>query len=322
MPARLQQWGGVSAWIRSDGLTACFIALMSGLAQVTGIALLLFPELAALSFDVFRRPHGAWARAPVLLVATPFLTGLAGTIIARNLPYGPSAVLLAVASAIVIVQVLRSPIVPALAAGLLPLTIGLDSWWYAPSLLFGTSMLVCISILWQRLCPLPAEAPIPAPAGKRDERDLSWLLFFGGFLIMAACIAAATEVRFFLLPPLVVVAFEMFAHFEKCPWVKRPLRIPMVCGLSALATLTMVTWLGTGPFAVVLSLLAATVIMRIFDMYFPPAIAVAILPFVMPHHDFSYPAVVTASALLLSFTFLLWRSMVLRRQGSSATRQA
>ena len=314
--AKLISWKAVSFSVRSDALSACFVSAASLLAQITGIALLLFPELAALSFDIFRRPHGAWAKAPVLLVLTPFLTGIMGTVVARNLQFGPLSVLIIVFTAIFIVRAIRSPIVPAVAAGLLPLIMGEMSWWYAPSLLIGTSILAGTSVLRARLYPVPDDTAVLAAAAKpdslRSERDLSWIPFFTAFLVIAASAAVWTGERLLLLPPMVVVALELFAHFDTCPWVKRPLVIPVVCGLSALCTVMIIGWLGTGPLAVFLAMVGVVTIVRLFNFHFPPAIAVGILPFIMPHFDARYPAVVTVAAMFLIVVFFLWRSMASR----------
>lgn len=310
-PTKSKGWNVVSGTVRSDGLAAGFVATMSGLAQTTGIALLLFPELAALSFDIFRRPHGTWATAPILLIATPFLTGLVGTVVTQNLQYGLLSVLIAVFLAILIVRALRSPIVPAVAAGLLPVIIGQTSWWYAPSLLVGTSFLAGISVVRQRLYPLLEDNRGSTAAGTtvrpQSTGGFSWIPFFTAFLVVSTGFGLYTGDKLFLLPPLVVVALEIFAHFETCPWVKSPLLIPIVCGLSALSTVTIIDLLGTSPLAVGVAMVAVMTIVRVFKLHFPPAIAVAILPFIMPHVDYRYPAVVTFSSMLLILTFFAWR---------------
>jgi hypothetical protein len=53
-------------------------------AHLTGIYLLLFPELAALSHDVMTRPRGKWASQPGWIVLTPTLTTVAGLFITRH----------------------------------------------------------------------------------------------------------------------------------------------------------------------------------------------------------------------------------------------
>jgi hypothetical protein len=69
--------------------TASYLALITALAKASGIGYLLFPELGALGSVVFTDPRGSWARSPLLLAITPFLTALPGVLITRSLPYGP-----------------------------------------------------------------------------------------------------------------------------------------------------------------------------------------------------------------------------------------
>jgi hypothetical protein len=133
-------------WI-GELLALVYIALIATIANVTGAFYVMFPELGALSHDVFTRPRGTWARAPMLLAITPVLTGLVGTIFTRTLPYGYGSVLLTVGAAIIIIEVLHSPVAPAISAGLLPLVVGIKSWWYAPGIMLGTFLLAGLSIV-------------------------------------------------------------------------------------------------------------------------------------------------------------------------------
>lgn len=291
---------------------AAFVGGMSSLARMSGNALFMFPELGALSYGVFHQPNGAWAKSPLLLVATPFLAGVVGTLVTRSLPYGVLSVLVVVFSALLIIRLLRSPVTPAISAGLLPLTLGEAGWWYAPSLVVGCGSLAVISVLRRQLFP-PAEVEVAShsgsPSGGGAGLDLSWLPFFTAFLVVAAVCAILSGMRFLLFPPLVVIAYEMFAHFDECPWVQRPLLVPVICGLTAAAALLIMGLLGTGAMAAALSALCGAAVLRLFKLRFPPAIAVAILPFVMPQPDFRYPVAVTIGAIILCATFFLWRSV-------------
>lgn len=123
--------------VAGDAATIAFIGFIAFVAQATGLVFVLFPELGALSHDILRRPQGAWARAPVMLVVTPFLTATVGTVLTRNFAYGPLSVLAAIGAARAIIRLLRSPIGPAISAGLLPLVLGLRDWRYPPSVLVG-----------------------------------------------------------------------------------------------------------------------------------------------------------------------------------------
>src|SRR3979490_903559 len=143
----------VGHWHRlgAELIAILYLALIAEIAHATGAFYVLFPELGALSPDVFTRSRGTWASAPLLLAITPVLTGAIGIVITRALPYGFLSVLLTVGAAIVIILALRSPIAPAISAGLLPLVLGVKSWWYPPAILLGTAMLAALSVLWRKL---------------------------------------------------------------------------------------------------------------------------------------------------------------------------
>jgi len=134
----------------ADLVALIYIGFIATVATVTGIYYMLFPELSALSWDVMELPNGRWAGAPLMLAFTPALTGLVGTIITRTLSYGFVSVLLTVIVCVGVLRGMRSPIAPAISAGLLPLVIGVTSWWYPPGILFGTSVLAAISTPWKR----------------------------------------------------------------------------------------------------------------------------------------------------------------------------
>ena len=52
-------------------LALAYIAIIAEVAIGSGAYYVLFPELAALSHDIFTRPRGSWASAPLLLVIAP-----------------------------------------------------------------------------------------------------------------------------------------------------------------------------------------------------------------------------------------------------------
>ncbi len=297
--------------LAAEAVAIAYLGAVAATADVTGISYLLFPELAALAHDVLTRPRGTWARAPALVAATPVLTAILGTFIARHMAYGLPAILLTVAGAILVIRLLRSPVAPAISAGLLPLSLGVTSWLYPPSILAGTGILAGLSLLGRRFAPAP-----PEPLSAADLRDdivelpptgLSWLPAFLIFLIADASLAVATGWRFLLYPPLVVIAFEMFAHPAACPWAPRPLALAAACTLSAGLGTLFVLLLGATPAAVMLSMTGGVLLLRLFRLHVPPALAVGLLPFVLPQVDGRFPLAVGGGTLLLAGLFLLWR---------------
>ncbi len=297
-------------WLATPA-TAAYITVIAGIAQATGLPYVLFPELGALAHDVLQRPLGKWARAPLMLALTPVLTALAGTALTRNLAYEPVPVLLSIGSSILIIRLLRSPIVPSISAGLLPLTLGISSWLYAPSILVGTGLLAVIAAARHFLWP-PTEPPVPDPAGAHAAAGHSWVPFFFGFLLLTALLAGLTGWRLLLFPPLVVMGFEMFAHAAVCPWSPRPIILPFACAATAAGGLACVSLLGVGPMAALASILLGIAVLRIIDLHVPPVLAVGLLPFVIAHPDGAFPLAVSAGTLLLTAWFLLWRALALQ----------
>lgn len=301
-----------AVWVGEVG-TVVYIAFIAFIAMVTHVPYVLFPELGALSHDILKRPHGTWAKAPLMLVVTPLLTGLVGSLVTQYFDFGVLSLLLTVGSAIAIIALLRSPIAPAISAGLLPLSLGITSPMYAPSLLIGLGLLAMISLVWRRFVPPPPDAG--SPSDRVDDiveeapRDYSWVPFFLAFLLVAMGLVGVTGWRLLLFPPLVVIAFEMFAHADVCPWAGRPLILPVACALTAAAGFGLVAFFGETPLAAAFSVVVGIGVLRVFDLHVPPALAVGLLPFVIPNVNYEFPVSVGVGTLLLTLSFLAWRKV-------------
>lgn len=88
----------------AESAAALYIGLIALIACSSGLYFILFPELGALDHDIFKRPEVTWARAPLMLIVTPLLMAVVGTLIARDLPYGLPSVLLDVGCSVLVVQ--------------------------------------------------------------------------------------------------------------------------------------------------------------------------------------------------------------------------
>jgi CBS-domain-containing membrane protein len=284
---------------------------------MTGISYLLFPELAALSYDVFMRPRGTWAMAPFLLVATPLITAVIGLLIEQHLGYSAYSVLLSIALALLVIRLLNSPIAPAIPAGLLPIFLEEKNWWYPAAIFFGTSVLVLTLLVYKKVFT----GIIPNGRTRSNQIDdiveqppkqYSWLPFFTFFLLADAALAKLTGLRFIMFPPLVVIAFEMFAHSDVCPWANKPILLIAACTLAAAAGVSLEMSMGNNPLSVMLSMAVAMGLIRLFRLHAPPAVAVGLLPFVIERPGFSFPLAVSAGTLLLVGMFAIYRARSLR----------
>jgi len=296
-----------------------YIALVAEVATATGAFYVMFPELGALSHDVLTRPNGRWARAPIALMATPALTAIIGIFVTRAMPYGFLSVMLTVGGALIVIFAIRSPIAPAISAGLLPLVLGVKSWWYPPGVLFGTVLLAALSVGWKSLGGSGAEAPsesarddnLSADALEASPAGYGWIGALMIFVALATIVATVTGLRFILFPPLVVIGYEMLGHPDICPWARRPLSLPIACFLTAAGGLVCVRFFGVGAPAAALAMAWGIAVLRVFDLHIPPALAIALLPMVMTAPTIAYPLSVGIGTLMLTVWLIAWRRITI-----------
>jgi hypothetical protein len=149
-------------------VSLCFMAGIAKTASAAGIALLLFPELAALSYDVFLRPRGTRARAPWMIALSPAMTAVLGVLVTRYLPYSPAAIAICIAGSMVILKFTRSPIAPAISACFLALSLDEKSWLYPLAILLGTSALADLSSAYGKVVDNGAAQAAPDAPDRAD----------------------------------------------------------------------------------------------------------------------------------------------------------
>ena len=218
---------------------------------------------------------------------------------------------------IAIILALKSPVAPAISAGLLPLVLGIKSWWYVPGILLGTGLLALLSIGWKQsvsgaILLFSTTDEIADDITESAPTGYWWLIPLAVIIISAVFLVELTGLRFILFPPLVVIGFEMFGHPSICPWAKRPLWLPVACFLTALGGLAFEETLYVWPAAAACSMLWGVFVLRVFDLHVPPALAVALLPLIMPSPSLEYPLSVGLGTLLMTFCFLLYRQVTLK----------
>jgi len=302
-------------------ISLCFMGGIAGAASAAGMVLLLFPELAALSYDVFLRPRGTWARAPWMLALSPAATAVFGVLVTRYLPYSAASVAICIVGAMVILKFMRSPIAPAISACFLALSLGEKSWLYPLAILLGTGALAVLSSAYRKFFENAAVHVAPSAADRVDDEIESlpeqflWVPFFVAFLGATYLLSMATGMRMVFFPPLVVIAFDMFAHADVCPWAQRPVLLPVVCTLAAAAGVAALVTFGPGVISTVLAMLFGVVMLRATRLHAIPALAIGLLPQVMTRADWHFPLAVGIGSTLLTASFLLFKkSSVTGRQ--------
>ena len=301
--------------LRGDAIASAFIWLVAGLASITGYPYILFPELGALAHDVFLRPRGTWASAPGMLVVTPLLTAVLGTVVSQHFDYGVLSVITVVIGSVAVIRITESPIAPAISAALLPLSLGEESWDYPPSIIVGTTLLALATILYSYT---------RRSIGKTNEKSrddaiddvvetapstYGWVAWYAAFVMIAAWLSGITGWRFILFPPLAVIGFEMFAHHDVCPWSGKPVRLIVTCFLTACAGTTARGLLGVDPVAVLCAMIIGVVVVRLSKLHVPPAIAICLLPFIIKSIDYRFPLAVAVGTALLGGVFVAYQRL-------------
>jgi hypothetical protein len=305
-----------------DGLALLYIMAIAVVAQGSSWYYLLFPELGAISHDVLTRPWGKWAIQPARLVLTPALGAAIGTWITRELPYHVLTIELIVVLCLLLLALLKSNIAPAMSAGVLPLVLGIKSWLYPVSIILGLVALVSIFLLWRWRYRRKYQRTSEASATDLDDvletppTGKKWILPFFLFLTVMGSCAAASGLRFILFPPLIVMAYEMFAHPTTCPWAGKPLALPVACFLTSTAGLLAVSLLRSHGIAAGCCMLFGIVVLRLLKIHMPPALAVGLLPLIIDSPGIKYPVSVSIGTGALTLTFLFYRRWILGNEAA------
>ena len=290
----------------AETVVILFMGIVAFAASKIGLAVILFPELVALSHDVISRPEGKWASQPVRLILTPTATAIIGLFITRHLGYGVLNVSIIVMLSLIFIRLTKSAIGPAISAGVLPLVVGEKSWYYPLAILADVSLLVLVLILWNRhglCCVNPPRKVVEhnriVEARQSIPQDGYWSIALMSFVIILGSIAQITGLRFLLFPPIIVMAYEVIGHPTVPDWMKRPKLFPLVCFLTASIGLLAREWIHLTVPAVMVTTLCSVVLLRLFEVHMPPALAVGMLPFVIPRPDYRYPISVFLGTLAL-----------------------
>lgn len=294
----------------AEVLVVSYMGAITLAAHLTGIYLLLFPELAALSHDVMTRPQGRWASQPGRIILTPTMTAIAGLFVTRHASYGAVSIALIVLASLIIIKLLRSTIGPALSAGALPMVLGERSWMYPAAIFLGLTALVAILWMWRRYGP---RFHTPQDDSGNDSRvidelestphDRFWVVTLLAFVLLLGVPAQLTGLRFILFPPLIVMAYELFGHPEIPGWMERPALFPLVCVLTASVGVVACHLCRSNVAGVMLTVLCSIAILRAFKVHMPPALAVGLLPFVMGAPNMRYPVSVGIGTVALTLVF-------------------
>jgi hypothetical protein len=298
--------GSTTTRIVAEAVVLAFMGLVAFAASKTGLAVILFPELVALSHDVINRPQGKWASQPLRLIVTPTVTAALGLFLTRHLSYNVLSIALIVALSLMFIRLSKSAIGPAISAGVLPLVLGERSWYYPLAIFADVSLLVVILMLWNRygLCCIDPPKKVMkhneiVEAHQAIPLNRFWPVGLMTFVILVGAAAQFTGLRFLLFPPVIVMAYEIVGHPTAPDWVRKPVLFPFVCLLTSTIGLLTYDLVRETVLAVMVTVFCSIIILRRFEVHMPPALAVGLLPFVIKMPNYKFPISVFLGTIAL-----------------------
>lgn len=269
-------------------LVLLLVGLMVGASQLLGEPEIIFPEITALAVGAWLAPRQPWrvSRPMMFLLITAF--SVLGVLLNLYLPVPLMfRVLLAFFICQAALTLCGTTFAPLISAAILPVLLSTRSWVYPLSSSAMTLLIVAGQFLMEKSgMRAPQERAVPIPLRQRIglQQLTGWLKLLGCaslVIVPALCLGA----NFCIAPPL-LVGFTELANPES-PARKRPGVLVLLVFACALAgstsrlVFTQTLGLPLTVSALIATALALT-LMQGLKFYFPPAGAVAVLPFLLP----------------------------------------
>ncbi|HTP24720.1 MAG TPA: hypothetical protein VMK12_03565 [Anaeromyxobacteraceae bacterium] len=271
------------------------VTLVAAMFVVAGIAHsqeIVFPEIAALALGAWVMKEPPWRPTVVSLWISPTLAALTGVCIVRFIRE-PFPLQIGVAFLVVALQLklMKSAILPAISAAMLPIVTRTTNWSYPFSVCVLTLVVALGRAALGRTSAGGSDAGA-APKFRTAQELLHWSKLLAGVLIVSA-IAWRSRWFFMVAPPLTVA----FVELSKPDGPGRA-KARLIFLLLVLAACSGVFWIYVlqrvmhAPMwsAALLSLGTILLAFQVVRLPFPPAAAIALLPAIIPAGNLvSYP---------------------------------
>lgn len=289
------------------------VALMVTAAIVVGDKEVIFPETAALTVGAFVSDKLPWRTGMVRMIVVMTLGAFIG--------YGLSAysplplyvnVIAAFTACIIILSAVRSTMLPMISAAVLPILTNVQSLVYPVSVILLTLAVIEIRLLLLRYGLIEqTEFPDENISGRAEIARRLWLIIVFAILAAAAIFSGMT---FIIAPPLAVVFAE--AAQKDTPVRKDPFGFflcTILCTFAGTASRMVLCDLFRVNIVIgaAVSAAAALFFLILFKKPFPPAAALAVLPFILPESVIAlYPfQVVTGCAAVISLDMIYQKAL-------------
>lgn len=273
-------------------LSVFALAVMAFAADVLGEKEVIFPEVAALAVGLWIADKRIWniraREVPVLMTISAVLGVLITSYV--QVPVLVQLTLAFFISALLILT-MRIPLVPGIAAIMLPVLLHTESWLYPLSVAVMTTVMALGYKLMQDNGLKSKLKAVGTREGLTLNAARTWLVRYLMLLPLLA-IASWKGWLFAIVPPLVIILIElsnpknMFRNRPVTLW----LTVVAVAVIGTVSRLVLMHTIGL-PYVVSVSVSfsLAIMVMRRTGIMFPPVPALAVIPFILPDTYLYFP---------------------------------
>lgn len=275
---------------------------------------IIFPEITALTVGAFMTERMPWNVTPARMLILMSASAFMGYALSVYVPFPLYIkVIFAFAVCIITLSAARSTMLPMISASVLPLLTNVQSLIYPVSVVILTSAIIAVRYLLEKYKLVEKNKySYEKTEPKSDFIRKCWLI--AGFAAISA-IALGSGMTFIIAPPLAVVFAE--AAYTDSPVHKAPFRFflsVILCTFAGTICRLIFSDLFRLPMTVGVSaaVISALSLLLVFEKLFPPAAALAVLPFILSEENIAaYPFQVTTGAAIFICMDVIYRKAVL-----------
>jgi len=283
------------------------VMAMFTVAEYTGEREIIFPEIAALALGAWVMEKSPWQSTNLHIWLSPTLAALTGIIMVRYFAYAP---LLMIPAAFCLValqlKLFRSAVLPSISAAILPIITRSESWYYPLSVCLLTGIIALGRLVLNsnksntgQTIETARTAGVAAADRSLLSQSVHWGMLLTGVILITA-VAVGFDLLFMVAPPL-LVAFVELSKPDGAVRAKM-VRALIVVVLAAFAGVFWLLFIHKVLFLPVwvsscVATLTIFLVYHALRMPFPPAVAIALLPTILPEDALlTYPWHVFAGA--------------------------
>ncbi len=279
-------------------LVTVFMVLVS---ELLGEEEMIFPEVAALAVGSFVSFKMSWNVTPIRMFVLMTVSAFAGYGLSAFVPLPLYIKLLAaMLFSLIVLSRSNTTMLPMISAAVLPVLTNVQSILYPVSVLILTAMIIGIRALFVKY-GLADKISFDNKKPQDNSGFIRNIWIFAVFAVVAAA-ALPAGMTFMLAPPLAVILAE--AADPESPVHKAPVRYflcTVLCTFTGTACrLVFADVLGLPlTIGVLFAAFGAIMLQLLFRKLFPPAAALAVLPFILPQSVIAlYPFQAAAGAAI------------------------